>query len=424
LKLPILILSLILLYYGSTYSQKNIDKLPYRKIPKYSEDINYGFVMSRIIDELGYTYYWASEGLNKEDYVNEHGSKNILYALLENIDQVSYIIASLALNDPISGNIYVEKSLNELREKTLFNLKNTSNKLYLTEDTANLPLWGILSKPISDVKWYIDQIISYRRKNGIPCDERIDPLNKESKAELFEKNIGADGLTNDQWQMISNLPISSVAKMFLMRKQSRTNSIVLAEFKKQRAAYVEVGELGDVKFEPNIVGGKEYLFLGNRPNQILISISSDLDFINELIQWIVYINSGNEVGVDEIFMISEYRGIDNKIIYLNTKKFRNIVDQDGDSIKFEIFPNSSDTFGLNNFKISRVLINSTDLPSNQIVFVGKLINETQMEEGQELKLIYIKNIKGHLLNRIISHIEYFRDYRNDAKEPTLLNLNN
>ncbi len=55
----------MLLNYGSTYSQKNIDKLPYRKIPKYSGDINYGLVMSRIIDELGYTYYWASEGLNK-----------------------------------------------------------------------------------------------------------------------------------------------------------------------------------------------------------------------------------------------------------------------------------------------------------------------------------------------------------------------
>ncbi len=162
MKLPILLLFLILLNYGSTYSQKNIDKLPYRKMPKYSEDINYGFVMSRIIDELGYTYYWASEGLNKEDFVNEYGSKNILYALLENIDQVSYIIASLTLNDSISDNVYVEKSLNELRKKMLFNLINASNKLYLTEDSANLPLWGILSKPISDVKWYTDQIISYR----------------------------------------------------------------------------------------------------------------------------------------------------------------------------------------------------------------------------------------------------------------------
>lgn len=423
MKLSILLFCLFWIV-GFINAQKNNEELPYRKIPKYSEKINNGLIMARMVDELGYKYYWTSEGLNEEDVRTEFGSTNILYSLLDYIDQLSLLIASYVLNQPFLDSVYEEKSISKLRKRTLFNLKNASNALIGSNTTTQLPFWDILDEPISDVNWYCDQIISYRRKNGISCDERIDPLNKESKAELLEKSIGADGLTNNQWSMIHRLPIPSVDKVILMRKQARTNSTVLAELKKQRAAYVELGELEDVNFEPNKVGGKEYLFLGNRPNQILISISSDLDFINELIQWIVYINSGNEVGVDEIFMISEYRGFDNKRIYLNTKKFRNIVDQNGDTIRFELFPNSSDPFDLNNFKISRVLVNDTDTLSNEIVFVGRRINETQLEESQELKLIHIKNIKGHLLNRIISHIEYFRDYRNDAKEPTLLNLKN
>lgn len=423
MKKAVLIIFFVFWIFELPYAQKKNEKLPYRKITKYSGEINYGFVMARIIDDLGFNYYWASEGLGKENIVNEYGSTNVLYSLLENVAQISSVIVSLTLNQPLSDSIYIEKNLNELRRETLFNLKKTSEELYQTKDSTNLPLWGVLSIPISDISWYNEQIISYRRKKGFPSDKRIDGSNKLSQSKIFEDNIGADGLTNKQWAQISIMPISSVAKAFLMRKQSRINSSVLVEIKKQRAVYLEVGELENIKLKPNVVGGKEYLYLGNIPSQISLSISNDHDFINELIQWIVYINSGNEVGVDEIFRINEYRDINNELLYLNLKRYRNIEDKNGNSIRFEIFPESSIKNDLIRYNITRVLVNNSGSFTNQITFYGKNIKNAQFDEPQEMIIMHAKNIEGTLIDRIVQNIDYFRDYRNEAADPPLLNLN-
>ena len=46
-------------------SQNNT--LPYYEIPDYPSEYNEGTVVARLIDGLGFRYYWATEGLRAED---------------------------------------------------------------------------------------------------------------------------------------------------------------------------------------------------------------------------------------------------------------------------------------------------------------------------------------------------------------------
>ena len=42
-------------------------KLPYYEIPDYPETYTAGSVAARMLDGLGFRYYWATEGLNEDD---------------------------------------------------------------------------------------------------------------------------------------------------------------------------------------------------------------------------------------------------------------------------------------------------------------------------------------------------------------------
>jgi hypothetical protein len=51
-------------------SQTNMKtELPYYEIPDYPESYTAGAVAARMLDGLGFRYYWATEGLRDEDLV-------------------------------------------------------------------------------------------------------------------------------------------------------------------------------------------------------------------------------------------------------------------------------------------------------------------------------------------------------------------
>ena len=62
-KLLLFIISICMM--NTTNSQNNT--LPYYEIPDYPSEYNQGTVVARMIDGLGFRYYWATEGLRDED---------------------------------------------------------------------------------------------------------------------------------------------------------------------------------------------------------------------------------------------------------------------------------------------------------------------------------------------------------------------
>ena len=61
----ILIISVVLIQ--STMNAQEDRELPFAKIPDAPETFNAGGVVSRMVDGLGFRYYWATEGLRPED---------------------------------------------------------------------------------------------------------------------------------------------------------------------------------------------------------------------------------------------------------------------------------------------------------------------------------------------------------------------
>ncbi|MEJ2112631.1 MAG: hypothetical protein P8X62_02620 [Flavobacteriaceae bacterium] len=58
---------IVLLISLHMYSQENSEALPYNQIPDYPESYTAGTVSARMLDGLGFRYYWATENLREED---------------------------------------------------------------------------------------------------------------------------------------------------------------------------------------------------------------------------------------------------------------------------------------------------------------------------------------------------------------------
>ena len=57
----------MLLCYSSTKAQEASNELPFRSIPDYPSQYTANTIVARMIDGLGFRYYWATEGLRAED---------------------------------------------------------------------------------------------------------------------------------------------------------------------------------------------------------------------------------------------------------------------------------------------------------------------------------------------------------------------
>ena len=74
LVLGVLMLSLNVSCAGASLNTTKMDTLPYYEIPDAPEVYNAATVTARMVDGLGFRYYWATEGLRPEDLAYEPGN--------------------------------------------------------------------------------------------------------------------------------------------------------------------------------------------------------------------------------------------------------------------------------------------------------------------------------------------------------------
>ena len=106
-------LMIALLISTIAYSQdmKN-DEIPYYEVPEYSKEFTAGTVAARMVDALGFRFYWSSEGLTSKDL--EYKPSEDVRSTAETIDHIldlSYIIVNSTLKKP---NGEVDNSGNDL----------------------------------------------------------------------------------------------------------------------------------------------------------------------------------------------------------------------------------------------------------------------------------------------------------------------
>ena len=178
--------NLILLVVCSfVYSQEELkDKLPYYEVPEYAEEFTAGTTAARMVDALGFRYYWASKDLNEKDLayrLNEKGRSTA--ETINHIYELSIIIVNSTLQKPNSRGDKVEMTYKEKRTATLNNLKKASDILYVSNDISQfkiifgeqkIPFWNQINGPIADAIWHCGQIAVYRRVTKNPINPKVN----------------------------------------------------------------------------------------------------------------------------------------------------------------------------------------------------------------------------------------------------------
>lgn len=178
---------LFLTIFLSMNAQNN--NLPYYKIPEPPEVYKAGTTVSRMIDGLGFRYYWATKGLTKKD-LNFQPSEEARTTeeTIDHILELSQVILNSALGVP-NGTPQPKMTYEQKRKKTLENLEQASQIFLKVTDLSKYtmvfgrgekittyPFWNQINGPISDAIWHVGQVVSFRRTSGNPFPKGVSVL--------------------------------------------------------------------------------------------------------------------------------------------------------------------------------------------------------------------------------------------------------
>jgi hypothetical protein len=169
-------------------------ELPYYQIPAYPEEYSAATVAARMIDGLGFRYYWATEGLRDEDLkFRPNDEARTTDETLDHILGLSNTILNSVLKEPnVRGQERKELSFDEKRKQTLDNLKRTSDLLKASkpgemndfkivfkngDKETSYPFWNQINGPIADAIWHTGQVVSFRRSSGNPFNSKASLFN-------------------------------------------------------------------------------------------------------------------------------------------------------------------------------------------------------------------------------------------------------
>ena len=182
------LIALVLVQIMSSQEMKE-EAVPYREIPPYPNEYNAGTVVSRMIDGLGFRYYWATHGLRPADLEYKPSETNrTIGETIDHLYGLSRVIYNSALQKPNDRTASSDTNLSfeAKRTLTLQNLKKASEIFITLEDlednkvvfiSANgvreYPFWNQINGPIEDAVWHCGQVVALRRASGNPFDSKV-----------------------------------------------------------------------------------------------------------------------------------------------------------------------------------------------------------------------------------------------------------
>ena len=164
--------------------------LPYYQIPPYPETYTAGTVAARLIDGLGFRYFWATEGLRPEDLqFRPNEAARTTEETLDHIYELSILIVNAPQHEPNQrAQENTAFTFEQKRRQTLANFKTASDLLRASEDkdmaghnlifqrgneTSEYPFWNLINGPIADALWHVGQVVSFRRSSGNPFNPKV-----------------------------------------------------------------------------------------------------------------------------------------------------------------------------------------------------------------------------------------------------------
>lgn len=190
------LLAFLLLFCINVWAQNNQTMnttLPYREIPAYPETYSAESVVARMIDGLGFRFYWATEGLRPEDLAfRPTPEARSSEETIDHIMGLSTVVLNVLKNQPNvrSGEETSPLTFEVKRKKTLEILQEASNLLkkadtkldnhsMVFQNGANkteFPFWNLINGPIADALWHVGQVVTFRRSSGNPFNGKANVL--------------------------------------------------------------------------------------------------------------------------------------------------------------------------------------------------------------------------------------------------------
>ena len=163
----------------------------FKDISEYPTEINNGNIISRMINGLGYRYYWATENLKENDLM--YRPSKDAYSTKETIVHI-FTLSKTVYNTTLSKinerpDTDIPNDYESIRSETLQFLekasKNFSNlngkeldemkiKFNRGGTIKSFPIWNLLNGPIADAIYHTGQIVSFRRTTGNPIDSSVN----------------------------------------------------------------------------------------------------------------------------------------------------------------------------------------------------------------------------------------------------------
>ena len=181
--------SFTLLFFVSSFAMAQA--LPFSQIPEAPKQLTPSSTLLRMVQGLGFRYYWATEGLRKED-LDYRPSRDASSSLetLQHLYGLSKTIAEAVQNKPSKRpDTKAPVTLESLRAETLTFLEQATQLLSQAdqESLENMkivfdregkqsafPLWNLINGPISDALYHTGQVVSFRRTSGNPIAKGVN----------------------------------------------------------------------------------------------------------------------------------------------------------------------------------------------------------------------------------------------------------
>lgn len=178
---------LIIIFSFQTMAQD----LPFSSLPEAPKEFTATNSISRMIQGLGFRYYWATEGLRPTDleYRPTVEAQSTL-GTLQHIYSLSKTILNAAQNQPsMRPEPPAPEDFSTLRTATLHQLQKASRLFLDTKDVAlqelqiifdregeqsRFPLWNLINGPIADALYHTGQVVSFRRSSGNPIPKGVN----------------------------------------------------------------------------------------------------------------------------------------------------------------------------------------------------------------------------------------------------------
>lgn len=149
-------------------------KSHFRSVRKYPERQDTNGVVMRLIDGLGYRFYWATEGLTQGDYdFSPGGGCQTIGEIMGHVWELANWVHMNMLGSDEEA--VKPESPVDRRGRAFELLLAIRNHIETIDEDAlfavqvqGAPFWHVINGPLSDALTHVGQIASFRRANGNP----------------------------------------------------------------------------------------------------------------------------------------------------------------------------------------------------------------------------------------------------------------